>query len=170
MVKILESHIYDIVDIVKKVTKETNETDDIDQDDEFLIDDDDDELPNIDDELIIDEVGDIDPINDDDEDDEDDIIGNVEDEIEEEIELKEIDKKKTFNYLTKYEQCFLLGTRIQQIMNGSPIFINTNDLTEINPMNIAYKELKDKKLPFKIKRTLPNGNVEKWDLEDLIIL
>jgi len=165
MVKIVKTHIYDIVDIVKKVNKETN---DIDPDDEFLIDDED-EIRESDDELIIDEVGDIDDIIDDD-DDEDDIIENVEEEIEEEIELREIDNKKTFNYLTKYEQCFLLGTRIQQIMNGSPIFIDTNDLTEINPMNIAYKELKDKKLPFKIKRTLPNGNVEKWDLEDLIIL
>ena len=55
-------------------------------------------------------------------------------------------------------------------MNNSPIFINTDILDKINPFNIAYEELLQKKLPFKIKRKLPNGNVEIWDLEDLIIL
>jgi DNA-directed RNA polymerase I, II, and III subunit RPABC2 len=166
MVKILKTYIYDIVDIVKKVKIENNENDDID--DDFLIDDDD-EIELIDD-LVIDEIDIILENDDENDDDEDDIIADVEDEIEDEIELKEIENKKTFNYLTKYEQCFLLGTRIQQIMNGSPIFIDTNKLTHVNPTNIAYQELIEKKIPFKIKRTLPNGNIEKWDLEDLIIL
>ena len=55
-------------------------------------------------------------------------------------------------------------------MNNSPIFINTQDLEIVNPFNIANEELMQKKIPFKIKRKLPNGNVEIWDLNDLIIL
>jgi len=155
MVKIIKKHIYDIVDIVKKENDDLCEIDDEEEEEEQN-----DDLCEID-ELDID----------DDEDELDIDIDEDEDEDEDEIiELKYIDNKKTFQYLTKYEQCFLLGTRIQQIMNGSPIFIDTTKLDIVNPTNIAYQELIEKKIPFKIKRTLPNGNVERWDLEDLIIL
>ena len=162
MVKILKTHIYDIVDIVKIVKKKEEEEEinpnDIDID-EQIIEEDDNGLNIIED--------------DDDDEDEEDIHNIINDYIEfddeDDTEIK-ILEKKTFNYLTKYERCFILGIRIQQIMNNSPIFIDTAVLDEINPSNIAYEELLQRKLPFKIKRKLPNGNVEIWDLEDLIIL
>jgi DNA-directed RNA polymerase I, II, and III subunit RPABC2 len=155
MVKIIKTHIYDIINIDKK--EEEINLNDIDIDDQ-IIDDEDDGLNIIEDD------------EDDEEEDEENIINNDIEFDEEENKEKKILEKKTFNYLTKYERCFILGIRIQQIMNNSPIFINTDILEDVSPFNIAYEELLQKKLPFKIKRKLPNGNVEIWDLEELNIL
>ena len=159
MVKIIKTYIYDIIDIEKN--KKEDEEDEINLNDieELILDDEDDVLN-----IIIDD--------DDDEDDEDveNIINNDIEFDDDDNKENKILEKKTFNYLTKYERCFILGIRIQQIMNNSPIFINTDILDIVNPFNIAYEELLQKRIPFKIKRKLPNGNVEIWDLEDLIIL
>lgn len=103
-------------------------------------------------------------------DDLDDLINNIEEEENEETEEKISDKRTTFSILTKYEKNFILGFRTQQIINGSVILIDINKLKEKSAYNIALEELKQKKIPFKIKRTLPNGKIEIWDLEELIIL
>ena len=161
MVKILKTYIYDIIDIEKNKKEEEINLNDVDID-ERILNDDDDGLN-----IIADDDDDDD---DDDEDDENIINNNVEFDDDTDHKEKKILEKKTFNYLTKYERCFILGIRIQQIMNNSPIFINTDILDIINPFNIAYEELLQKRIPFKVKRKLPNGNVEIWDLEDLIIL
>lgn len=158
MVKILKTYIYDIIDIEKNKKEEEINLNDVDID-ERILDDEDDGLN-----IIADDD------DDDDEEDEENIINNDVEFDDEENKERKILEKKTFNYLTKYERCFILGIRIQQIMNNSPIFINTDILEIINPFNIAYEELLQKKIPFKIKRKLPNGNVEIWNLEDLIIL
>lgn len=89
---------------------------------------------------------------------------------ENEIEEKINKKRKTFNIMTKYEKNYILGIRVQQIMNGSPLFIKINEDKTINIFDIAYSELIQKKLPFKIKRKLPNGTIEIWDLNELEIL
>jgi DNA-directed RNA polymerase I, II, and III subunit RPABC2 len=159
MVKILKTYIYDIIDIDKNKNNIEINPNDVDID-EQIIEEEDNGLNIIEDDI-------------DEDDDEQDVQNIINDYIEfDDDDDKEIKilEKKTFNYLTKYERCFILGIRIQQIMNNSPIFIDTNSLDIINPFNIAYEELIQKKLPFKIKRKLPNGNVEIWDLEDLIIL
>jgi len=162
MVKIIKTHIYDIIDIDKNKKEEEINLNDVDIDDQIL-DDEDDGLNIIDD--------DVEEEDEEDEEDEENIINNnIEFDDDDEDKEEKILEKKTFNYLTKYERCFILGIRIQQIMNNSPIFINTNILEVVNPFNIAYEELLQKKIPFKIKRKMPNGNVEIWDLEDLIIL
>ena len=153
-VKILKTYIYDIIDTKKEEEINPNDVDI----DEQIIGDEDDGLNIIEDD------------EDDEDEDEEDIINNDVEFDEDENKEKKILEKKTFNYLTKYERCFILGIRIQQIMNNSPIFINIQDLEIVNPFNIAYEELIQKKIPFKIKRKLPNGNVEIWDLNDLIIL
>lgn len=76
-------------------------------------------------------------------------------------------KKKTFPYLTMYEQVLLIAFRTTQIMNGAPICIKT---TCTNPKNIAIQELKEKKIPFKIKRKLPDGTNEIWKIKDLQLI
>jgi len=43
------------------------------------------------------------------------------------------------------------------------------DSTETDPITIAEKELRDKKIPFIIRRYLPDGSYEDWPIEDLII-
>lgn len=40
---------------------------------------------------------------------------------------------------------------------------------ESDPLEIAYKELREKKIPFIIRRYLPDGTFEDWKLEELII-
>jgi len=74
---------------------------------------------------------------------------------------------KTIPILTKYEYTRILGVRASQIENGASIFVET-DL--IDSYLIARMELEQKKLPFIIKRPIPNGNIEYWKLEDLEIL
>ena len=71
---------------------------------------------------------------------------------------------KTSAYLTKYEKTRVLGERANQIINGSPPFID-DDID--NPYEIALRELQQKKIPFVIRR--PYGNtVEYWKLQDLL--
>ena len=80
-----------------------------------------------------------------------------------------VSKKKTFNILTKYEKNYIMGIRINQIINGSPLFIEYDKSKPFDVFEIVKQELYQKKLPFKVKRKLPNGNIELWNLKDLII-
>jgi DNA-directed RNA polymerase I, II, and III subunit RPABC2 len=40
---------------------------------------------------------------------------------------------------------------------------------ETDPLEIAYKELKAKKIPIIIRRYLPDGSWEDWGIDELII-
>lgn len=81
---------------------------------------------------------------------------------------KEIDKEKriTTEYLTKYEKARVLGARALQISKNAPVMINLEP-GEWNPLSIAEKELKDGKIPFIIRRYLPNNTYEDWKVNEL---
>lgn len=90
-------------------------------------------------------------------------------ECEEIIEIVELPKIRiTFPFLTKYEEVLLLGYRTLQIIHGAPILINNPQIQE--PYEIAKAELNEKVIPFQIKRQLPNGSVEIWDISELQLL
>jgi DNA-directed RNA polymerase I, II, and III subunit RPABC2 len=76
------------------------------------------------------------------------------------------DLHKTLPYLTKYERARTLGVRAKQINSGATPFVK---LTEeiIDGYIIAEMELREKKIPFIIKRPMPNGGCEYWFLKDL---
>lgn len=75
----------------------------------------------------------------------------------------------TVPFLTKYEMARVLGVRAKQINNGADPFITIpNNIIE--GAIIAEMELKEKKLPFIIRRPLPNGSSEYWKIEDLEVL
>jgi len=74
---------------------------------------------------------------------------------------------KTSNIMTKYEKARLLGLRAQQISNGSPLMIDANG--EIDPLKLALLELRARKFPLKIERSLPDNKKEIWEIEDMII-
>lgn len=76
---------------------------------------------------------------------------------------------KTFPYLTKFERAKILGQRAKQINNGSPIFVKVTP-NIIEGHTIALMELQQKKIPFIIKRPLPNGSNEYWKVSDLNML
>jgi len=74
-------------------------------------------------------------------------------------------KYKTQPYLTKYERTKILSERSSQIDDGSVIYLDDYSLFD-NSYEIACEELKQRKLPFIIKR--PYGNTfEYWKLADL---
>jgi DNA-directed RNA polymerase I, II, and III subunit RPABC2 len=76
---------------------------------------------------------------------------------------------KTLPFLSRYEKARILGERAKQIDNGAKPFVEVDE-TVIDGYLIATKEFEAKKVPFIIKRPLPNGAVEYWRLEDLVIL
>lgn len=74
--------------------------------------------------------------------------------------------KKTFPFLTKYEKARILGVRTQQISTGAPIMIDSTGLS--SALQVAEEELRQRKIPFIIRRTLPNGKIEDWKIEEFI--
>ena len=88
-----------------------------------------------------------------------------------EIKNNEIidDFHKTLPVLTKYEYSKILGYRASQLNSGSKPFIDLED-NIIDSFVIAKMELNQKKLPFIIRRPLPNGSSEYWKIQDLEIL
>jgi DNA-directed RNA polymerase I, II, and III subunit RPABC2 len=70
--------------------------------------------------------------------------------------------------LTKFEKSSILGLRAKQINSGAPPFVERNGL--IDGYQIALEELKQKKLPFIIKRPLPDGRSEYWNVSDLEVI
>ena len=76
---------------------------------------------------------------------------------------------KTLPFITKYEKARILGDRARQINAGSKPFVKVEPFI-IDGYLIALKEFEEKKIPFIIKRPLPNGGTEYWRLKDLEIL
>jgi DNA-directed RNA polymerase I, II, and III subunit RPABC2 len=76
---------------------------------------------------------------------------------------------KTLPYLTKYERTRILGQRAKQIEHGAKPFVTVED-NIIDGYLIAEMELKQKKIPFIIRRPLPNGSSEYWNVKDLEII
>lgn len=71
-------------------------------------------------------------------------------------------------FMTKYERARILGTRAMQISKNAPVFVELEP-HETDPLLIAEKELREKKIPFIIRRYLPDGSYEDWPISDLII-
>ena len=76
---------------------------------------------------------------------------------------------RTQPFITKYEKARILGERAKQINAGSRPFV-TIDESVIDGYLIALKEFEEKKIPFIVKRPMPNGGCEYWKLQDLEIL
>ena len=73
---------------------------------------------------------------------------------------------KTVPFITKYEKARILGERARQINAGAKPFIKT-EKTLIDGYLIALREYEEKKIPFIVRRPLPNGGSEYWKLADL---
>jgi DNA-directed RNA polymerase I, II, and III subunit RPABC2 len=76
---------------------------------------------------------------------------------------------RTYPFLTLYERTKIIGLRANQISRGAVPFITVPpQVTDVK--EIARLELEQKRLPFIIKRPLPNGTFEYWRLMDLLLL
>lgn len=73
---------------------------------------------------------------------------------------------KTLPFVTKFERARILGVRAKQINNGAAVMIDVPEHV-IDGYTIAQMEYEQKKIPFIVKRPLPNGAVEYWKFADL---
>ena len=83
--------------------------------------------------------------------------------VKESIEKK---NKKTVPYLTKFEKARIIGLRLQQLAYNAEPKIDTTNINDIN--EIVKEQLKQKKIPFIVRRVLPNGNYEDWKIEEFL--
>lgn len=75
----------------------------------------------------------------------------------------------TLPFITRYEKARIIGERAKQINAGANPFVEVEP-SVIDGYLIALKEFEEKKIPFIIKRPLPNGSCEYWKMSDLEIL
>ncbi|KAI1788806.1 subunit common to RNA polymerase I [Ganoderma leucocontextum] len=74
--------------------------------------------------------------------------------------------RMTTPYLTKYERARVLGTRALQISMNAPVLVPLDG--ETDALQIAIKELSQRKIPLIIRRYLPDGSFEDWSVSELI--
>ena len=72
----------------------------------------------------------------------------------------------TLPFLTRYEIANIIGNRATQIEAGAIPFVEVKD-NIIDSYTIALSEFKQKKIPYIIRRPLPNGGSEYWKFADL---
>ena len=78
---------------------------------------------------------------------------------------------KTIPIMTKYEKTKILGERCKQLQSGAITLVDIDDEEGyLDEYSIAMRELNEKKIPFIIRRPLPNGGSEYWDIRDLELL
>ena len=76
----------------------------------------------------------------------------------------------TREYFTKYEYTTLLATRAEQVAQGAKPLVSLEGLKTSDPMfvwNVAKREVEQQKLPFMVRRQLPNGTSEYWSAQEL---
>jgi DNA-directed RNA polymerase subunit K/omega len=76
---------------------------------------------------------------------------------------------KTQPFLSVYERTKILGFRANQLAQGAPPYIaRPEHVTSV--FDIAKMELEQRRLPYIIKRPLPDGTFEYWRLSDMMII
>ena len=76
---------------------------------------------------------------------------------------------RTIPYLTKYERARILGQRAKQIETGAKPLVKIPE-NIVDSYIIAELELREKKIPFIIRRPIPGGACEYWNLRDLEVI
>lgn len=72
-------------------------------------------------------------------------------------------------FLTQFEKTRILGFRTNQLAQGARPLIAVPEYVR-SPLEIARLELEQRRLPFLVKRPMPDGTFEYWRLSDLLIL
>ena len=162
-----------LIKLSKKLKKEDEELDESEIDETDKIDDDvefNDDSDNVDEE---EEDIEIDIENNNDEDNKLCDINNEyyddDNEIEAQPDINIVyinkEERQSLGKLTKYEMVRILGERTKQLtMGAKPLIKNYKGL---NYDKVAEEEFKLNMIPFKIRRPLPNGKYELWNLEEL---
>ena len=72
----------------------------------------------------------------------------------------------TATFLTKYERARILGTRALQLSKNAPPMVVPQP-GETDPYKLAERELAERKIPFIVRRYLPDHTYEDWKLSEL---
>lgn len=72
-------------------------------------------------------------------------------------------------FLTVFEKTKILGFRANQLAQGAPPYVDVPTHVT-NTLDIAKLELDQRRLPFILKRPMPDGSFEYWRLSDLMII
>jgi DNA-directed RNA polymerases I, II, and III subunit RPABC2 len=87
--------------------------------------------------------------------------------VDENINLNTTSKKKTHPYMTKFEYSKIVSFRVIQLMHGEPPKIKLDGFMDYR--DIAIRELYQRVIPLRIKRILPGGSTEIWNVTELNI-
>lgn len=79
----------------------------------------------------------------------------------------QVAQRTTLNRMTIYEKAHIIGVRASQLSDDAPPFVDIGNMTDC--IQIAKKELAEKKLPFIIRRRLPDGSFEDWSVDELLV-
>ena len=113
-----------------------------------------------------------------DEDDGDDIDIMDDDPEDEKVEENELggvrrgqravpeSERITSRFMTKYERARILGSRALQISKNAPLMVDPGE--ESDPYKLAEMELDKRKVPFIVRRYLPDGSYEDWKVSELL--
>lgn len=71
------------------------------------------------------------------------------------------------NRMTIYEKARIIGVRASQLSDNAPPLIDIGNMTD--PIQIANRELIERKLPFIVRRWMPDKSYEDWDIDELLI-
>ena len=78
--------------------------------------------------------------------------------------------RTTRGYYTKYEYTALIAMRAQQLADGAKPLVDLTGLRQSDPLfvwNVAKREVELRKLPFVVRRQLPDGTSEFWSTQEL---
>jgi DNA-directed RNA polymerase I, II, and III subunit RPABC2 len=78
--------------------------------------------------------------------------------------------RTTLPYFTKYEYTALLAARAQQLAEGAQPLISIKGISTADPRfvwKVAEREIMERKLPFILRRPMPNGGNEYWAVSEL---
>lgn len=95
----------------------------------------------------------------------------IQDEVQK-IKTADPSQYKSLPFMTKYEFDQVIGLRTIHLARGTIPFVEVKKNIEKN-MNyraVALQELKEGKLPYIIKRPMPNGKTEYWKVSDLNLI
>jgi DNA-directed RNA polymerase I, II, and III subunit RPABC2 len=76
----------------------------------------------------------------------------------------------TLPYYSKYEYTTLLACRAEQLAQGAVPLIPINEFNTNDPKfvwKVAKREILERKLPYIIRRKLPNNTTEYWSVSEL---
>jgi DNA-directed RNA polymerase I, II, and III subunit RPABC2 len=82
--------------------------------------------------------------------------------------------RKTLPIMTIYELDQLMGQRTMHLSRGAPPFVDIGEDFKIQRnmelRSIVKKEILEGKLPYIVRRPLPNGKYEDWRVADLSLV